>query len=97
MPDVGEGLLEIAAEDERAAVEMRLAELVRRRDVGDTIGEPEIMEPGCLRNVEVIDGSGLAVLAGRLGCSSELFISVLCPTLTLAKFGINHFSIGSCR
>ena len=33
--DVGERLLEIAPEHQRRAVEMRLAELVARRDVGD--------------------------------------------------------------
>ena len=37
--DVGERLLEVAAEDQRRAVEMRLAELVARRDVVDAVGE----------------------------------------------------------
>ena len=46
--DVGDGLVEVAAEHERGAVEMGLAELVARGDVADLVGEVEILEPGRL-------------------------------------------------
>ena len=48
-------MLQIAAENKRGSVEMRLAQLVARCDVGHAIGEPEILEPGRLADVKVID------------------------------------------
>ena len=53
--DVGERLLEVAPEHERGAVEVWLAELVAWRDIGDPVGEAQIIEPGCLADVEMID------------------------------------------
>ena len=53
--DVGKCLLEIAPEHERRAVEVWLAELVARRNVGDLIGETQVLEPGCFADVEMID------------------------------------------
>ena len=69
--DVGDGLLEVAAQHQRGAVEMRLAELVARRDVGHPAIEPEILEPGRLGDVEMVDRMQVVIearpghLAGR--------------------------------
>ena len=62
--DVGERLLEIAPEHERGAVEVWLAELVARRNVGDSVGEAQILKPGCLADVEMIDRMQVVVEAG---------------------------------
>ena len=53
--EVCDRLLEIAAEHQRRAVGVRLAELVARRDVGDALVEPEVLEPRRLADVEMID------------------------------------------
>src|SRR5260370_42136021 len=53
--DIGERLLEIAPEHERRAVEVWLPELVAWRNVGDSVGEGQILEPGRLADVEMID------------------------------------------
>ena len=62
---VGDGLLEIAAEHQRGAVAMRLAELIARGDVGDAIFEAEILEPRRLGNVEMVDRVEVVIEAGR--------------------------------
>src|SRR4029079_2889079 len=63
--DIGERLFQVAAENKRRAVEMRLAELVARRDVADAVGEVEVLEPRRLADVEVIDGVQVVVEARR--------------------------------
>ncbi len=63
--DIGERLLEIAAEDQRRAVEMRLAELVARRDVGDAVAEVQVLEPRRLADVEMIDRMQVVIEARR--------------------------------
>jgi len=63
--DVGQRLLEVAAEDQRRAVEMRLAELVARRDVLDAVGEIEVLEPRRLADVEMIDRMQVVIEARR--------------------------------
>ena len=63
--DVGQRLLEVAAENESRAVEMRLAELVARRDVFDAVAEVEVLEPRRLADVEVIDGVQVVLEARR--------------------------------
>src|SRR6185436_8769747 len=57
----------IAAEDQRRAVEMRLAELVARRDVFDAVAEVPILEPRRLADVEMIDRMQVVVEARRGG------------------------------
>ena len=44
--DVGDGLLEIAPEHKRGAVAMGLPEFIARRDVGDLVGEVEVLNQG---------------------------------------------------
>src|SRR5579875_3794666 len=53
--DVGNRFLEFASQDERGAIAMGLAEFVARRDIGNARVEPEVLEPGRLGDVEVID------------------------------------------
>lgn len=53
--DIGNGLFQIAAEDERAAVAMRLTEFVARSDVIHLVAEPEIGEPRRMTDMEMID------------------------------------------
>jgi len=65
--DVRHRLLEVAPEHEGGAVPVRLAELVARRDVGHAFAETEVLEPGRLADVEVIDGMQVVIEAG-LGC-----------------------------
>ena len=60
---IGEGLVEVAAEDQRGAVLVGLAEFVWRRDVLDAIPKAQIMEPGGLGNVKVIDGVEVVIEA----------------------------------
>jgi hypothetical protein len=62
--DVGERLLEIAPEHERRSVEVWLAELVARRNVGYSVAEAQILEPGCLADVEMIDRMQVVIEAG---------------------------------
>src|SRR5215468_1050231 len=64
--DIGERLVEITPEHERGAVPMRLPELVARRDVGDLVVQPQVLEPGRLADVEMIDGMQI-VIEARLG------------------------------
>ncbi len=60
---VGDGLFAIASEHQRGAVAVGLAEFVARRDVGDPVFEAEILEPGRLRNMEMINGMQIVVEA----------------------------------
>jgi hypothetical protein len=62
--DVADRLLQIAAEHQRSAVAMRLAELIARRDVGDALVEAEIPEPRRLADVEMVDGMQVVIEAG---------------------------------
>ena len=50
---------------ERRAVEMRLAELIARRDVFDAVAEVEILEPRRLADVEMIDRMQVVIEARR--------------------------------
>ena len=63
--DVGDQLFEIAPEHQRAAVAVRLAELVARRDVGDAFVRAEILEPRRLADVEMIDRVQVVIEAGQ--------------------------------
>src|SRR6185503_20693218 len=54
-------------EDQRRAVEMRLAELVARRDVFDAVAEVQILEPRRLADVKMIDRMQVVVEARRGG------------------------------
>jgi hypothetical protein len=62
---VGNGLFAVAAEYQSRAVTVRLAELVTRRNVGDTVFKTEVFEPRRLGNVEMIDGMQIVVEARR--------------------------------
>jgi hypothetical protein len=44
--DIGAGLFHVAPEDQRRAVEMRLGELVARRDVFHPVRQAQVAEPG---------------------------------------------------
>ena len=79
--DIGERLLQVAAEDQRRAVEMRLAELVARRDVFDAVGEIEILEPGRLADVEMIDRMQVVIEARRGRLFGDQRAAVLQPPI----------------
>src|SRR5262249_35754567 len=53
--DLGERLVEIATKHERSAVAMGLAEFVARGDVSDLVVKAQILEPGRLADMEMID------------------------------------------
>ncbi len=53
--NVGDRFFEIAPEHQRRAITVRLSELVAGGDVGHALVEAEILEPGRLADVEVID------------------------------------------
>ena len=61
---IGNGFLAVAAEYQCGAVAVRLAELVARRDVGDTLVEPQVVEPRRIGNMEMIDGMRVVIEAG---------------------------------
>src|SRR5262245_12560081 len=63
--DIGKRLVEIAAEHERGPIAMRLAELVARRDVSDLAVKPQVLEPGCLADMEMIDRMQIVMEARR--------------------------------
>src|SRR5262249_7712472 len=56
-------LVEVAPEHERRAVAMGLAELIARRDVGHLVGEAQVLEPGRLADMEMIDRMEVVVEA----------------------------------
>ena len=63
--DVGDRLFEIAAEHQRPAVAMRLAEFVARRDVGDACRRDQVLEPRRIADVEMIDRMEVVIEAGH--------------------------------
>ena len=79
--NVGDRLLEVAAEHQRGAVAVRLAELVGRRDVGDPLGQPEVLEPGRLADVEVIDRMQVVVEARQGGFPGAEPAAIVEPAL----------------
>jgi hypothetical protein len=79
--DVGDGLFEVTPENEGGAIAMRLAEFVARRDVGYTFAEAEVLEPGRLANVEVIDGVQIVIEAGLGSLLGAKTTAVVQPAL----------------
>jgi hypothetical protein len=75
--DIGDRLFAVAAEHQRRAVAMCLAELVARRDVGDAVFEPEVPEPRRFGDVEMIDGMQVMIEAGRRGLLGHQAAAIL--------------------
>ena len=79
--DIGDRLFEIAAEHQRGAVAVRLAELVARRDVGDAFVQAQILEPRRLADVEMIDRMQVVIEAGQRHFAGAQAAAVVEPPL----------------
>ena len=79
--DIGDGFLQIAAEHQRGAIAMRLAELVPRRDVGDAFVEVQVLEPGRLADVEMIDRMQVVVEARQRDFARAQSAAISEPTV----------------
>jgi hypothetical protein len=88
-------LFEIATEHQRGAVAMGLAKLVARRDVGDAVGEAEIVKPRRLGDVEMIDRVQVVIEAGLGGFGRHQPAPIGEPALDQQNFEPGPGQIGA--